>query len=356
MKFHIFLTAILIAYNLFFSATATPKERLSDYVNPFIGASTNEGSGRTFISTGKTFPGATVPWGMTQVSPNTITGGDNGSGYSDEHRTIEGFALTQMSGVGWYGDLGNFLVMPTTGALHTYRGTEENPDSGYRSRYDKESEKASAGYYSVHLTDYDITTELTATPHCGIMRFTFPENEHSRIQIDLNSIAKGYSVDLIADYLKKKGINRFVVEVGGEIVASGRREEGALWRIGIDKPKEGNFFPGKFLQEVLLLEDAAMATSGNYRQFYLIEGKERVNHIINPKTGQNSKNTMLSATVIAPTCAEADAFATLFMVVGIDKSREILSRNPHLGAYLIYAEGDEDRVFITPDVVKRIKK
>ena len=160
----------------------------------------------------------------------------------------------------------------------------------------------------------------------------------------------------IADYLKKKGINRFVVEVGGEIVASGRREEGALWRIGIDKPKEGNFFPGKFLQEVLLLEDAAMATSGNYRQFYLIEGKERVNHIINPKTGQNSKNTMLSATVIAPTCAEADAFATLFMVVGIDKSREILSRNPHLGAYLIYAEGDEDRVFITPDVVKRIKK
>ena len=204
MKFHIFLTAILIAYNLFFSATATPKERLSDYVNPFIGASTNEGSGRTFISTGKTFPGATVPWGMTQVSPNTITGGDNGSGYSDEHRTIEGFALTQMSGVGWYGDLGNFLVMPTTGALHTYRGTEENPDSGYRSRYDKESEKASAGYYSVHLTDYDITTELTATPHCGIMRFTFPENEHSRIQIDLARRVGGTStqqyIEKVDDY------------------------------------------------------------------------------------------------------------------------------------------------------------
>ncbi len=185
MKLRIFFTAAVAAHGLFFSAEAAGKERLSDYVNPFIGASTDEGSGRTFISLGKTFPGAAVPWGMTQVSPNTVTGGDNGSGYSDEHRTIEGFALTQMSGVGWYGDLGNFLVMPSTGTLHTYRGTEETPDSGYRSRYDKASEKAAAGYYSVHLTDYDITTELTATPHCGIMRFTFPENERSRIQIDL---------------------------------------------------------------------------------------------------------------------------------------------------------------------------
>ena len=177
-----------------------------------------------------------------------------------------------------------------------------------------------------------------------------------RMQIDLNSIAKGYSVDLIAAYLKRQGITRFVVEVGGEVVASGRREDDALWRIGIDKPKEGNFFPGKFLQDVLLLEDAAMATSGNYRQFYMVEGKERINHIISPKTGENSQNTMLSATVIAPSCAEADAYATLFMVSGIEKAREILSRNPHLGAYLIYADGDEDRAFITPDVAERIKK
>ena len=177
-----------------------------------------------------------------------------------------------------------------------------------------------------------------------------------RVQIDLNSVAKGYSVDLIAAYLKQRGITRFVVEIGGEVVASGRRENNALWRIGIDKPKDGNFFPGKFLQDVLLLEDAAMATSGNYRQFYMAEGKERVNHIISPKTGQNSKNTMLSATVIAPSCAEADAYATLFMVSGIEKAREILSRNPHLGAYLIYADGDEDRAFITPDVAEKIKK
>ncbi len=104
---------------------------------------------------------------MTQVSPNTITGGDNGPGYSYEHTTIEGFALTQMSGIGWYGYLGNYLVMPTTGPLHTYRGEAERPEEGYRSRYDKESETARAGYYAVRLTDYDIRAELTATPHGG---------------------------------------------------------------------------------------------------------------------------------------------------------------------------------------------
>ena len=119
-------------------------KRLSEYVNPFIGATTNTQMAKAEHGLGKTFPGVATPWGMTQVSPNTITGGDNGSGYSYEHTTIEGFALTQMSGVGWYGDLGNYLVMPTTGPLHTYRGEAERPEEGYRSRYDKESETARA--------------------------------------------------------------------------------------------------------------------------------------------------------------------------------------------------------------------
>ena len=98
----------------------------TDYVNPFIGASTSVGAAGVYHGLGKTFPGATTPYGMVQVSPNTITGGDNGSGYSDEHKTIEGFAFTQMSGVGWFGDLGNFLVMPTTGELHKIAGKEDN--------------------------------------------------------------------------------------------------------------------------------------------------------------------------------------------------------------------------------------
>ena len=118
----------------------------ADYVNPFIGASTNVDAAGAYHGLGKTFPGAATPFGMTQVSPQTITGGDNGSGYSSEHTTIEGFAITQMSGVGWYGDLGNFLVMPTTGPLKTFAGKETAAGSdarkGWRSHYDKATETA----------------------------------------------------------------------------------------------------------------------------------------------------------------------------------------------------------------------
>nr|WP_319510288.1 GH92 family glycosyl hydrolase [uncultured Draconibacterium sp.] len=157
----------------------------ASFVNPFIGASTNVDAAGAYHGLGKTFPGAATPFGMVQVSPNTITGGDNGSGYSYEHTTIEGFALTQMSGVGWNGDMGNFLVMPTTGQLKTSAGKAENLNQGYRSRYSKTSEKASAGYYTVFLDDYNVKAEMTATTHCGMYRFSFPENEESRIQIDL---------------------------------------------------------------------------------------------------------------------------------------------------------------------------
>jgi predicted alpha-1,2-mannosidase len=157
----------------------------ADYVNPMIGASTSEKAAGTYHGLGKTFPGAATPYGMVQVSPNTITGGDNGPGYSDEHRTIEGFAFTQMSGIGWYGDLGNFLVMPTTGPLQTSAGREAHPETGYRSGYDKNSEHAAAGYYAVRLTESNIRVEATAAPRSGMLRFTFPENQQSRIQIDL---------------------------------------------------------------------------------------------------------------------------------------------------------------------------
>ncbi|MBF0650046.1 GH92 family glycosyl hydrolase [Dysgonomonas sp. GY75] len=157
----------------------------SDYVNPFIGASTSVGAAGVYHGLGKTFPGAATPYGMVQVNPNTITGGDNSPGYSYEHKTIEGFAFTQMSGVGWFGDMGNFLVMPTTGDLKIIAGKEDGSISGYRSLYDKKTETAKAGYYSVNLTDYNIRVEATAAPHSGMLRFTFPEHKRSRIQIDL---------------------------------------------------------------------------------------------------------------------------------------------------------------------------
>lgn len=168
------------------SANAVTTELVpTDYVNPFIGASTSVGDAGVYHGLGKTFPGATTPYGMVQVSPNTITGGDNGPGYSHEHKTIEGFAFTQMSGIGWFGDLGNFLVMPTTGELKKIAGKENDTIKGYRSFYNKETETAKAGYYAVELTDYNIKVESSATPHCGMLKFTFPSNEKSRIQIDL---------------------------------------------------------------------------------------------------------------------------------------------------------------------------
>ncbi|MCP4312870.1 MAG: glycoside hydrolase family 92 protein [Bacteroidetes bacterium] len=183
---------VLVCAGLF--SCSQPKQPV-DYINPFIGASTSVEDAGALHGLGKTFPGAATPFGLVQLSPNTITGGDNGPGYSYEHTTIEGFAFTQMSGIGWYGDLGNFLVMPTTGELKTSSGRIEVPEEGYRSRYAKEDEVAKAGYYAATLTDYGIRAEATAAPHSGMLRFTFPENEHSRIQVDLARRVGGTSTE-----------------------------------------------------------------------------------------------------------------------------------------------------------------
>lgn len=195
----------------------------SDYVNPFIGASTNTEAAGAYHGLGKTFPGATTPFGMVQVSPNTITGGDNGSGYSYEHETIEGFAFTQMSGIGWYGDLGNLLVMPTVGDLRTNSG-KEGGVTGYRSRYDKSSEEAKAGYYKVLLSDYQIQAEATAAPHSGMLRFVFPENKQSRIQLDLARRVGGTStyqaVQVIDDHT-----------IAGRMECSRKAEAGGMVRV-----------------------------------------------------------------------------------------------------------------------------
>ncbi|MDR1813758.1 MAG: GH92 family glycosyl hydrolase [Tannerella sp.] len=166
---------------------AQAQTRLSDYVDPFVGATTQG------YEAGKTFPGAASPFGLVQVSPNTIYGGDNGSGYSYEHESVEGFALTQMSGCGWGGDLGNFLVLPATGEMKLVAGTLDNPDEGYRSRFNKQTETARAGYYSAELTDYGVKAEMTCSPHAGFFRFTYPENRQSRIQIDLTHRVAGTS-------------------------------------------------------------------------------------------------------------------------------------------------------------------
>lgn len=179
----------------FHSCTEEQKKSGVDYVNPIIGAVTYGEQTEDIHGFGKTFPGAATPFGMVQLSPDTYTGGDNGCGYSWNHKTIEGFSFTHMSGVGWYGELGNFLVMPATGEFHASKGREENPEEGYRSRFKHETEVAKAGYYSVNLSDYNIKTELAAAPHAGIIRFTFPENNESRIQIDIARRVGGTSTE-----------------------------------------------------------------------------------------------------------------------------------------------------------------
>src|SRR5579863_10380213 len=139
----------------------------SRFINPIIGSSTSE-----LFGAGKTFPGSTTPFGMVQLSPDTITGGlkgpgvpyegDNGPGYSYEHTTIEGFSLTHMSGVGWYGDFGNLQVMPTTGPMKLDSGRVDHPGEGWRSAYSHSNEVAEASYYAVTLDDYGIRAEVTA--------------------------------------------------------------------------------------------------------------------------------------------------------------------------------------------------
>ncbi len=149
------------------------------YVDPFIGS-----VAKTKYY-GRTFPGATRPFSLVQLSPDTYTGGDLGSGYSYEHTALEGFSFVHMSGIGWFGEFGNLLVTPTNGDFFPNRGAVEAPYTGYRSSFSHETEVAEAGYYAVTLDDYGVRAEMTTTPRSGILRFTFPQDSTNRIQMDL---------------------------------------------------------------------------------------------------------------------------------------------------------------------------
>jgi putative alpha-1,2-mannosidase len=216
------------------------------------------GAAGVYHGLGKTFPGATTPYGMVQVSPNTITGGDNSTGYSYEHQTIEGFAFTQMSGVGRYGDLGNFLVMPTTGALKTVAGKEKG-HKGYCSAYSKESEKASCGYYTVELSDYNILVEATAAPHSGILKFTFPKNNQSRIQIDLARRIGGtstYQCAEIVDDTHIRGWMKCPPEGGGWGNGEGKANYTVYFFAGLSKPmKKSGFWSANIPDHWIRLRD-----------------------------------------------------------------------------------------------------
>ena len=141
-----------------------------------------------------------------------------------------------------------------------------------------------------------------------------------RVQFDLNSIAKGYTVDLVAEMLESHGSKNYIVEVGGEIRCRGVNAKGCVWRVGIDSPEDGNMSPGADLVTTVPLNDKALATSGNYRRFYIDEAGRKVVHTIDPVSGRSTTSRLLSATVVADNCATADALATMFMVVGEERA------------------------------------
>ena len=160
-----------------------------------------------------------------------------------------------------------------------------------------------------------------------------------RLMIDCGAIAKGYGVDRVAKLLREHGVRNYMVEIGGEVVTKGRNPESkSPWQIGISKPVEGADANNGDLQTVLSLENAALATSGNYRNYYEHNGRKYA-HTIDPRTGRPVQHSLLSATVIAPDCATADAYATAFMVLGVDGAKKVLKENKRLHAYLIYADG-----------------
>ncbi len=158
-----------------------------------------------------------------------------------------------------------------------------------------------------------------------------------RLMIDCGAIAKGYGVDRVARVLREKGVRNYMVEIGGEVVVKGRNPEGKDWQIGISKPVDNKDGEQSELQTVLGLHDCAVATSGNYRNFYVKDGRKYA-HTIDPRTGRPVQHSLLSATVMAPDCATADAYATAFMVLGIEGAQKVLDAHKELRVYLIYED------------------
>ena len=189
------------------------------------------------------------------------------------------------------------------------------------SRHDIDSLKTIIGYKKVSLNDLRVTK-------------TDP-----RVMLDCSSIAKGYGSDAVAAMLERHGVKNYMGEIGGEIVTKGISQKRMPWKIGVTKPIDDSLSLSQEIQCIINVTDKAMATSGNYRNFYYHGGKKYA-HTIDPKTGYPVQHSILSATVIANNCATADAYATAFMVMGMEKAQKLLERHPELMAYIIFADKD----------------
>lgn len=173
--------------------------------------------------------------------------------------------------------------------------------------------------------------------------------EDNRIMLDCSAIAKGFGCDVVATLFDSIGIADYMVEIGGEIVVKGLNSKGSDWRIGISKPTDDSLATETELQTVLELSDRAMATSGNYRNFYYKDGKKYA-HTINPATCRPVNHNLLSVTVLAENCAVADAYATAMMVLGLERSLELCKKLENIDAYFIYQDNEGViQICTTPD-------
>ncbi len=184
-----------------------------------------------------------------------------------------------------------------------------------------DSIKAFTGYHLINIEDGKIV------------------KKDERVMLDYSAIAKGYGVDVVGNFLKEKGCENFMVDIGGEVVAQGVNKEGNIWRIGINQPNDNEYTSQSKLQAIVNLENKAIATSGDYRNFYIENGKKYA-HTIDPKTGYPINHNILSASVIADDCITADAYATAFMVMGVEKSIEMVKQIDEVEVYLISSGAD----------------
>jgi len=176
-----------------------------------------------------------------------------------------------------------------------------------------------------------------------------------RVQLNVNAIAQGYSVDVVSAYLESLGCRNYMVEIGGEIRTRGVNEKGNFWRIGVDRPEYGNMIPGQQLQVIINMHNRSLATSGNYRKFYEQNGI-RITHTIDPVTGYPKTSRLLSVTILADNCITADAYATACMVMGVEKGKDFVEGEKGVDAFFIF--GDEMgtyQVWFTDGIKKYIE-
>jgi len=180
--------------------------------------------------------------------------------------------------------------------------------------------------------------------------------EFPEIQMDVNAIAQGYSVDIVAKFLSNMGISNFLINIGGEIRCAGKNPGGNHWKIGVDKPIFGNMVSTQDYQVILELGELSMASSGNYRKYYEVDGKKIV-HTLDPKTGYTRMNQLLGATILTKDCMTADALATACMVMGPEKAKEFINGLEGVDAYFVLSD-DEGlyQEWYTPGVAKMISK